>query len=63
MEGSNGFHRDSMSSSSRENISNILQQLRHRASVLITFVGYVQNNLIRPTETAKKLSDVEVRMM
>lgn len=61
MEGSSGYHRD-MSSTNREN-NQLLQLLRHRASILITFVGYIQNNLIRPTETSKKLSDVEVRMM
>lgn len=57
--GNNGSSRDGLSRDSQ----GALQLYRHRASVLITFVGYVQNSLTRPTETARRLSEAEVRMM
>jgi hypothetical protein len=58
-----GGHGNGTSGAGGRETSDLLQLLRHRASVLITFVGYIQTSLVRPHETARKLSEVEVRMM
>jgi hypothetical protein len=40
-----------------------LQVLRARASVLVTFAGYVQSRLSRPADTTSKLAAMDVNMM
>lgn len=41
----------------------IFNYLRQRISLLVTFTGYIQNNLINSTNTIRKLNEIEVRMM
>lgn len=49
---------DGIQSKERE----IFNYLRQRISLLVTFTGYIQKNLVHSTNTIRKLNEIEVRM-